>query len=364
MQNCSKEDERHSDVLEGIILMNTLRHNLPVLMLHNINPEWTSEELLETEQDVATLSTALNELGHPVEIVPIEGECLMDRLSIYNPNDYIVFNWCEEIPGVRHSEPRVAAVMEEMGFVFTGSPYHVLKLAHDKPKIKQILDAANIPTPYWNVFKTPESGQWNIFPSIVKPAHEHCSIGISPESIVTCPAELSNRIEFILETHKQPALVEEFINGREFLNAVWGNQNISMLPPVEMDYGSLTDIRDRLFTYEAKYVAGSRLYENIDMRVPAELDAQAKFELEQIVIATYKATGCRDYGRIDVRYYNGVFYVIDVNPNPDINPQTSMTCAAAEMGYSYGKMGSRIINLAAERHPIFSKKVSMKESPY
>ncbi len=335
--------------------MDNLRHNLPILMLHNMNPEWTSEELLESEQDVTTLSNALSELGHPVEIVAIEDDDLSGRLSAYNPENYIVFNWCEEIPGVPHSEPEVAAVMEQMGFVFTGSSSDTLSLAHDKPEIKRILNEANIPTPPWEVFKNPDAGKWNIFPSIVKPAHEHCSIGISPESIVTSPTELENRITFVLETYKQPALVEEFINGREFLNAVWGNHNIAMLPIVEMDYGTLTNLRDRLFTYEAKYVAGSRLYENIDMRVPVELETPVQSVLEQIVLATYRVTGCRDYGRIDVRYHNGVFYVIDVNPNPDINPYTSMTSAAAKVGYSYGEMGSRIVNLAAKRHPVFGK---------
>jgi D-alanine-D-alanine ligase len=118
-----------------------------------------------------------------------------------------------------------------------------------------------------------------------------------------------------------------------------------------MDYVGLTDIRDRLFTFDAKYVPGSRLYETIELRVPAELDPLARSELERIVLATYRATGCRDYGRIDARYRDGVFYVIDVNPNPDINPQTSLTYAAAEVGYSYGEMGSRIVNLAAARHP-------------
>lgn len=335
--------------------MDELQYNLPVLLLHNMNPEWTEEEQLETEQDVLTLGNALNELGHPVEMVAVSGENLADQLSVFNPRDCIVFNWCEELPGVPHSEPEVAAIMERLGFVFTGSSYDVLELAHNKPEVKRLLAEANIPTPPWGVFESPDAGDWNIFPSIVKAAHEHCSIGISSESVVTSPTELESRVAFILDTYSQPALVEEFINGREFLNAAWGNRNVSMLPAVEMDYGDLTDIRDRLFTYEAKYVSGSRLYESIDMRVPVALEPSVQQELERVVLATYRITGCRDYGRIDVRYINGTFYVIDVNPNPDINPQTCMTHAAAEVGYSYGAMGSRIVNLAAARHPVFNR---------
>jgi len=335
--------------------MDELQRDIPVLLLHNINPEWTPEEKLETEQDVATLGNALSEVGHSLEVVAVEDKCLADRLGVFNPQDYVVFNWCEELPGVPHSEPVIAAIMESMGFVFTGSSHDVLALAHDKPAVKRILDEANIPTPPWNVFDSTDVEEWDIFPSIVKAAHEHCSIGISSESIVTSPAELEDCIAFILDTYKQPALVEEFIDDREFLNAVWENRKISMLPSVEMDYSGLPNMRDRLFTYEAKYVPGSHLYESIDMCVPAELEPAPKNELERIVIATYQATGCRDYGRIDVRYLNGIFYVIDVNPNPDINPYTSMIHAAAEVGYSYGEMGSRIVNLAAARHPIFSR---------
>lgn len=335
--------------------MDDIRHNLPVLLLHNMNPEWAPEDRRESEQDVATLGNALKELGHPIEVVAVEDGRLADRLSAFDPRDYIVFNWCEELPGVPHSEPEVAAVMERLGFVFTGSSYDVLALSYDKPRVKRLLDEALLPTPPWHVFDAPEVGRWNIFPAIVKAAHEHCSIGISPESVVTSPAELENRVAFVLETHKQPALVEEFINGREFQDAVWGNGRISVLPAAEIDYCGLTDIRDRLFTHEAKYFPGSRLYERIDLRVPAELDPTAWAELEQIALATYRATGCRDYGRIDIRYLNGVFYVIDVNPNPDINPLTSITYAAAEVGYSYGEMGSRIVNLAAARHPVFRR---------
>jgi D-alanine-D-alanine ligase len=332
-----------------------LRRNLPVLLLHNLNPEWTPEERRESEEDVATLGQAVKELGHPLEVAALEDDRLTELLRAFDPRDHIVFNWCEELPGIPHSEPQVAAVLERLGFVFTGSSCDALALSQDKPRVKSLLDEAHVPTPRWQVFHDPEVGKWNIFPAIVKAAHEHCSIGIAAESIVVSAAELETRVAFILETHKQPALVEEFINGREFHQAAWGNGRVSVLPAAEMDYGDLTDIRDRLFTYEAKYVPGSRLYEKIELCVPAELDPPALAELERIVLAAYRATGCRDYGRIDVRYFNGVFYVIDVNPNPDINPLTSMIYAAAEMGYSYGETGSRIVNLAAARHPVFRR---------
>jgi D-alanine-D-alanine ligase len=329
------------------------RHDLPVILLHNLNPDWTETETREAGADVAALGAALAGLGHPVDLLSVEDEKLRARLDRFDPREHIVFNWCEELPGLPHSEPEAAAVLEGMGFVFTGASSGVLSLSQDKPRVKRILDAMDLPTPPWGVFDAAAADGWSTFPAIVKAAHEHCSIGISPESVVMSTAELEGRVAYILETHRQPALVEEFIDGREFHVAAWGNGTVTVLPAAEMDYVGLTDIRDRLFTYEAKYVPGSRLYETIELRVPAELDPAARENLERIVLATYRATGCRDYGRIDLRYRDGVFYVIDVNPNPDINPLTSMTYAAAELGYSYGAMGSRIVNLAAARHPVF-----------
>lgn len=335
--------------------MDNLRRDLPVLLLHNMNSEWTAEERRVAGEDVVMLGNALRALGHDVELLAVDDDRLEERLASFDPRDRIVFNWCEEIPGVPRSEPEVASTMERLGFVFTGSPSSVLTLAYDKPQVKRILEEWNLPTPPWAVFRSAEADEWDIFPAIVKAAHEHCSIGISPDSVVTSLSELERRISYILDRHKQPALVEEFIDGREFHVSAWGNGRVNVLPVAEMDYGELTDIRDRLFTYDAKYVPGSRLYERIDLRVPADLDPAAREALEMIVLAAYRATGCRDYGRIDVRYRDGIFYIIDVNPNPDINAETSLSYAAAEEGYTYGEVGSRIVNLASDRHPVFKK---------
>jgi len=327
------------------------RRDLLILLIHNLSPCWTPEEIREVELDVAALADALKGVGHRIDILAVEDAGLAARLEPYDPREHIVFNWCEELPGVPHSEPEVAAILERMGFVFTGSPSDVLALSHDKPRVKNLLNEWNIPTPPWAVCREPRADGWKVFPAIVKAAHEHCSIGIAPESVVFSRAELEHRIEYILEEHNQPALVEEFIDGREFHVAAWGDGDVAVLPAAEIDYGAMTDLRDRVFTYEAKYVPGSPLRGSIHLCVPADLSPAAVAELEQVVLAAYRVSGCRDYGRIDVRLRNGVFYVLDVNPNPDINPQTSLTFAAAEEGYSYGEMGSRIVNLAAARHP-------------
>ncbi len=331
------------------------RRDLPVLLLHNVDPEWDPEENQEAAEDVAELGDAMKDLGHSVELLPVEDRHLAGRLEGFDPRAHVVFNWCEELPGVPHSEPEVATVLERLGFVFTGAPSSVLSLSQDKPLVKRILDRRRIPTPPWAVFGNGDNGGrgWDVFPAIVKAAHEHCSIGISRDSVVTSPAELEARVDFIRREHGQPALVEEFIDGREFHISAWGNGRVTTLPAAEMDYVGLTDIRDRLFTYEAKYEPGSHLYETIELRVPAILDPEERAELERVVLKTYRATGCRDYGRIDVRLRGGTFYVLDVNPNPDINPLTSLSYAAEAAGFTYGELGSRIVNLAAARHPVF-----------
>jgi D-alanine-D-alanine ligase len=75
-------------------------------------------------------------------------------------------------------------------------------------------------------------------------------------------------------------------------------------------------------------------------------------ELERVAQRAYRVIGCRDYARFDIRLRDGVFYLLDVNPNPDISSDTSMAFAAELAGYSYGDMLSQVVNLAANRHPI------------
>ena len=342
-------------MLKSFEVLDIKPDKIPVVLLYNVDPDWTAAEKEEVISHSTKLGLALIEEGFPTVFVSIADENLEGRLGRFDPAGHIVFNWCESLPGISHSEWLVAKRLEAMGFTFTGAGSETLALAQDKARVKALLDAACIPTPAWRIFQAGEAVEWERFPAIVKPVNEHCSAGINRDSVALHTAELAGRIPFILETYRQPALVEDFIDGREFHVSVWGNEELTVLPVAEMDFAFFKDIRDRLCGHDAKFIPGSDAYEKIETRLPASLGPEEQTALENVCREAYRAIGCRDYARMDVRLRDGVFYILDVNPNADISHDASMACAAEAAGYSFGAMGSRLVHLAAARHPVFGR---------
>ncbi len=324
-------------------------NRIPVLILHDVDPSWTPDERSECEREAERMAEGLRGEGHPVETLEVTGPDVAGALAPFDPRTYVVFNWCDGLPGVVHGETRVARVLERRGFTFTGASSAVLRLAYDKPKVKAILERRGVPTPAWRVAETASAGDWDRFPAIVKPVHEHASLGVTPESVVLSRNELQARIRFVLERLGQPALVEVFIDGREFHVGVWGNGRVEALPAVEMDFSAFDDIHDRLCTWDAKFDPTSVHYQRTVSHIPAPLTQAETDALHQVAIAAYRAVGCRDYGRMDIRLRDGVFYVLDVNPNADLSADASLACSAEVAGYSYGQMASRIVLMAEQR---------------
>lgn len=160
-------------------------------------------------------------------------------------------NWCEEFPGVPYSESQVAQALEQRGFIFTGTGSRAISLSENKSWVKHLLQEQGIPTPAWQVFDSSINIRWDQFPAIVKADFAHCRYGITRESVVLSAAELAQRVEYVLNTLHQPALVEEFIEHREFHVGVIGNGHLHVLPPGEFNYSTFPDIHDRLCTYES-----------------------------------------------------------------------------------------------------------------
>ena len=329
------------------------RTDLPVLLVHNIDPEWPEEDIEYARTQALGVAKALRGVGHSVTSVVVRQPNLRRLLRRYSPDDYVVFNWCEALPGVEHSEPLVAKELEEMGYTFSGASSRVLELSCDKARTREALVRGRVPVPEGRVFEKVEGAKWDRFPAIVKAAYEHSSMGITSCSVVKNRTQLRDQLERVLAEYG-PALVEEFIDGREFRVAVWGHRKVVAMPPGEFDYAKVDDVCDRLCTYDAKFTPGSKHYEQIIFRLPPLLTRIEGRLLERAAIGAHRALGSPDYTRIDLRLRGGVAYVLDVNPNTDIAPNANIALCAQAVGYSYGAMLSRFVNLAAARHPRFS----------
>ncbi len=330
-----------------------LQTDLPVLLIHNLDPAWPQEDISNSLVIADLMTEALRATGHPLQRARLEDDQLGRLLRDYDPRKVVVFNWCEEVPGIPRSSWMVAQELERQGFTYTGADYPSLVFSQDKRQVQQRLKDACVPTPVWMIFESADISGWSLYPAIVKPSLEHYSLGIERESVVESPAELSRRVQYVIDKFQQPALVEEFIDGREFHVGVIGNDRLLMLPPAEVDFSMYADIHDRLCTYDANFTPATMAYQNSFARLPVEFTPAELERMERAVLAAYQATGCRDYARMDIRLREGVFYILDVNHNADISPDNSLIKAAEMVGYPYGQFASLLVNLAAERHPVF-----------
>lgn len=330
------------------------RNDIPIVLLYNIDPAWEDRDIKECTDVTYELANALIDTGHPVQCAGLQSAELEMLLENFNPDETIVFNWCEELPNVPRSEHQVAQILEHMGFTFTGAGSSTLALCQDKALVKSLLRERGIPTPKWQVCTSVSECSWTCFPAIVKLAFEHCSYGITRDSVVESREELEEQVLYVINVMHQPALVEEFIDGREFHVGVVGNGSLHVFPPAEIDYSHFTDIHDRICTYESNFDPTSLAYQLTQPKLPVILGREQLDRLEELTAAAYRSVGCRDYARMDIRSRKGEFYVLDVNPNPDISPNNSLVNGAEMMGLSYGKLGSLLINLAAQRHSKFA----------
>lgn len=305
------------------------------------------EEVLLTAQAMAE---ALAERGWPVAMRAIrDAASLGGALEGFDPADTVVVNLCETLEGHPQGEAIVPAVLEARGFVYTGSPGPTLSLCLDKARAKARLRATGLPTPPAQVVRHPRERIRIPFPVIVKPLAEDASHGIDRDSVVQEEGALRERLAYLLEVYRQPALVEAFIAGREFNVSLWGGREPEVLPLAEVDYSAIPNPLWRVCTYAAKWLPESEDYVRTPVRCPAEVDEALAARIREVAVKAFQATRCRDYARVDLRVQGDVPYVLEVNPNPSLAPNSGFVNAARAAGYSYAALADRLVRLAWSR---------------
>ncbi|HMF08661.1 MAG TPA: D-alanine--D-alanine ligase [Thermoanaerobaculia bacterium] len=265
----------------------------------------------------------------------------------------LLFNLTESYAGDDTKDMNIAAYLDLSGVSYTGAGPHALYLAQDKALAKKIFAFHGIRTPY---FATSYRGKLDhshdiSFPLIVKPTSEDGSIGIDASSVVGSVKELMEKIHYIHEEFDSPALIEEYIEGREMYAAILGNESPEALPLVELDLSKLPEGTPRIAGKEVKWEKETEAYK-VTKSAPAEdLDEETAKRLADTAIAAYQALKLRDYGRIDMRLTEkGDVYVIEANPNPWLSSAAEFVMAARKAGRSYSQLVGEIVDLARARY--------------
>ena len=312
------------------------------------------QDLLAVQYTVTAaqnLFEALKSSGYSVTKLPVRGDLeeLEDILASFSPKNTFIFNNCDGFKGNNLGAVDVIRLVERMGFKHTGATADSNALCIEKPHSKERLIQYDVPTPRYQVFPRAE-GKFDLeFPVIVKPSVEDASMGIDLDSVVSNEKNLFHKIAYIVEKYEQPAMVEEFVCGRELAVAMWGNEVIEILPITEEDFSWVTNPLEKLLTYESKWKPESPYYQNIAARVPAALNKKETQVIKRAAVRSFRAMGLRDFGRVDIRFKDGVPYVIDVNELPDLSPDAGFWNCARASGITYPQMAERILTLAMKR---------------
>jgi len=301
---------------------------------------------------VDQVAAALTAGGHEPSILGVHRDlnALIDGLT--RPKPDLVFNLFENFGKVRLGAVCVVGLLDLLEVPYVGGGPGEFFLQQDKAITKKLLAFEGVPFPRFTVFPrgTPaESAPGLKLPLFVKPLSMDASIGISPSSIVTNEKDLAKRVAIVHERVKDDAMVEEFIDGREFNVAVLGNREPRALPPMEIDFSGLPERAARILDSSAKWDEDSVRFKGT-RAVLADIPDDLRRRLQGVALAAYRALHVRDYGRVDLRVdAAGHPYVIEVNASCYLEQTSEFAIAAQADGIDYVTLVNRIVAGAVER---------------
>ncbi|HVT44995.1 MAG TPA: ATP-grasp domain-containing protein [Thermoanaerobaculia bacterium] len=302
--------------------------------------------------DREEIFNALTKLGHEVTYHELDGR-EPTLLALARTKEDLIFNLVESYGGDDTKDLNVAAFLDLLGKRYTGSGPRALHLGQDKVVAKKVVRFHGLLTPFFAVSYRGklDHAQDIQFPLIVKPTSEDGSIGIDRGSVVTSVKELMERIHYIHDEFDAPALIEEYIDGREIYAAVIGNDKPEALPLVELDFSFLPDGMPKIAGYDVKFERNTEAYRKTRSAIASGMPEELMTTIQQVAVTAYQALELRDYGRIDIRVTDdGKPYVIEANPNPWLSSSAEFCMAARDSGRSYIQTINEIVELATARY--------------
>ncbi len=304
------------------------------------------------DEDVQEVYETLKKSGHNPVYVRLDGT-RESLIELARSQTDLLFNLVESFAGDDSQDTNIAGYLELLGRRFTGAGSSGLYLAQDKNLAKKIFTFHGIHTPYFTtVYRGRIEHSHDIqFPVIVKPAREDGSIGIQFGAVCTSIKELMERIDYIHAEFDSPALIEEYIEGRELYVGVLGNEKPQALPVVELDLSQLPEGTPKIAGSEVKWEEDTEAYKATKPFFPEDLEEATVARLQETALQAFTALQLCDYGRIDFRLAtDGTVHVLEVNPNPYLLSSAEFAMAAKQSGRSYGELIAEIVDSAMGRY--------------
>ena len=305
------------------------------------------------KHDREEIFEALQKLGHEPSYLTLDGRN-QSLMAVAKSNADMVFNLVESYAGDDTKDMNVAAFLDLVGMPYTGSGPHGLFLAQDKSIAKKLFSFHGVNTPFFAMsFKGRLDHAHDVkFPLIVKPVSEDGSIGIDNTSVVDSVKELMEKIHYITEEFESPALIEEYIEGREIYAAILGSyERAESLPLIELDLSKLPKGTPRIAGQDVKFDKETEAYKLTKSAPVEDLDEETTKRLQDTALGAYRACKLRDYGRVDMRLNDkSEIYVIEANPNPWLASGQEFAMAAKKSGRSYTDLIGEIVELARARY--------------
>jgi len=304
---------------------------------------------------------AIESAGHRAVFIPADDR-LPDQLREVRPQ--VCFNIAEGLQGDGR-EAQVPALLEMFCIPYTASRVVANAISLEKTLTKRLWRDAGLPVaPFQEFHNADEPIRRALrYPLFVKPAREGTGMGVDLEAVVHNENEMRKRVEWVIHTYRQPALVESFLPGREFTVGVLGQPDVRRytqrpklyaadgfhrFPILEIE--SRQSITPGVYGYRAK---SKELTENgaPGYLCPADIPTELHDKLQRLALRAHRAIGATDVSRVDFRLdERGDPYLIEINTLPGLNPAVSDLCIMARAeGLAYEHLILEILDMAAAR---------------
>jgi D-alanine-D-alanine ligase len=323
--------------------------NMKITVLTYVEEENSEEH----DEVVPQVSDALRELGHDVSVLAVHGDVEQFIRDLREQDPDLVFNMMESFGDTYFGDVPAVGLVDLLEFRRTGGGPGEFYITGDKALTKKILAYEKIPYPRFALFsKTAdfETGGNLRMPLFVKPVRMDASLGIDSGSLVHDAKSLMKRVSEIHDELNDDALAEEFIEGRELYVGIIGNEQLTVLPPIEMDFTGFPDNKPRICDAKAKWDKNSPEYRGTKS-VIADIPDELRARLQKTSLEAYRALRVRDYGRVDLRLApDGEIYVIEVNASCYLEKTSELAMAAKAAGIEYLDLIKKIVELAVARY--------------